>query len=276
MDNKNYWTEFCNTTNQSMTAVSDDFREEKTVFVKRYLSLEVKHNSDEQALKNKKNAIMDLVDETQKVDMSREIDELLTCIKERDNKIEQIKINIEKSKEELGAWYNRAKLNSGRLCEVLRKYTNDETGVLNIVAYILKEVVSKEGLEMNKAIAKVKDIISSRKWSRFWNVFGYMFLIVILLAIQVFLSKLIGINMISKDVEINHLGRWIVCGFIIAFLTVEIFLVVRLFLQLRKKTTEIQQLQLLLYKMEIHKMTEEEIDRALESVQEAASMSNRY
>ena len=259
-----------------MTAVSDDFREEKTVFVKRYLSLEVKHNSDEQALKNKKNAIMDLVDETQKVDMSRKIDELLTCIKERDNKIKQIKINIEKSKEELGAWYNRAKLNSGRLCEVLRKYTNDETGVLNIVAYILKEVVSKEGLEMNKAIAKVKDIISSRKWSRFWNVFGYMFLIVILLAIQVFLSKLIGTNMVSKDVEINPLGRWIVCGFIIAFLTVEIFLVVRLFLQLRKKTTEIQQLQLLLYKMEIHKMTEEEIDRALESVQEAASMSNRY
>ena len=276
MDKENYWIKFCNTTRQLMAKVSDDFRAEDLPFVDKSSNVDVKLKSDDVTLGKIKDEALTLVEDTQKNELSLKIDNLLEYISERDKKIVQLQADTNDNKKRLADWYKKAKQNSVNLCDELGKYTNDEFGVLNIVAYILEDVVSKEGLEMNKAIAKVKDIISSRKWSRFWNVFGYMFLIVILLAIQVFLSKLIGTNMISKDVEINPLGRWIVCGFIIAFLTVEVFLVVRLFLQLRKKTTEIQQLQLLLYKMEIHKMTEEEIDRALESVQEAASMSNRY
>lgn len=268
MGKENYWTKFCEDTNQSMADIIDDFREEEQTFVDRILNVEVKQESDEKSLKDKKNAALALVEDSKKDELSQKIDEMLNCIRERDERIKQLKTDTEKNKATLGDWYNKAKQHSKKLCDELRKYTNEESGVLNIVAYILEEVVSKEGLKMNEAITKVKGIISSRKRSRFGKIVLYVLLIVIVLAVMAVLYVMIGTDKVLCGIHPTDLGKWIAVGFILVFQVGTVFLIIRICSLIKKRNREIRQLQLLLDKMGIHNMTKHEIDRELERIQE--------
>ena len=272
MEKENYWTKFCKDTNQSMKDVKGDFEKSELTFVDNASSVDMKYKSDECSLKDMKKAAMDLakVEDDTKKEFEKKIDEMLNCIRERDEKIELLKTDTEKNKVTLGDWYNKAKQHSKKLCDELGKYTSEESGVLNIVAYILEEVVSKEGLKMNEAITKVKGIISSRKRSLLWKVAVDVCLILIALVVMAIMFVMIGTSKGLWNIELNNIGKYIAGGFIISFLVGEVFLIIRICSLLKKRNREIQLLQLLLDKMGIHDMTKHEIDRELERIQELA------
>lgn len=270
MEKENYWTKFCKDTNQSMKDVKGDFEKSELTFVDNASNVVIKHKSDKASLEAMKDSAMDLAKEQGDIMKKIEgiINDMLNCIRERDEKIDQLNADTEKNKATLGDWYNKAKQHSEKLCDELGKYTNDETGVLNIVAYILEEVVSKEGYNMEKAKKKVKGIILSRKCSRIGNFVYYVSLIVIVLAMMAVLFVMIGTDKGLWNIELNNIGKYIAGGFIISFLVGEVFLIIRICSLLKKRNREIQLLQLLLDKMEIHNMTKHEIDRELERIHE--------
>lgn len=268
MGKENYWTKFCEDTNQSMADVRDDFKTEGMTFIDNSANVKVSQEYDEVSLNHIKNDVLTLAADSKKDELSQKIDEMLNCIRERDERIKQLKTDTEENKATLGNWYNKAKQHSKKLCDELGKYTNEESGVLNIVAYILEEVVSKDGYNMEKAKKKVKGIISSKKCSSFGKIVLYVLLIVSVLVVMAVLFVMIGTDKVLFGIHPTDLGKWIVVGFILVFLVGTVFLIIRICSLIKKRNREIRQWQLLLDKMEIHDMTKHEIDRELERIQE--------
>lgn len=269
MDNNNKWTEFCDDMNQSATDVKNDFKNSELTFVDNASKTVIDEKTEEQ-LADMKNYAADLAGDGKKEELRNKIEELLVCIRERDKKISQLKKDADDNKTELGDWYNKAKHDCEELSAKLEKYTSEKLGILSLFADIMEVVVDKEGFYMEKAKTKVKGKIRSRKRSSFWKVFINSTLLLVAMAVMAILFMMIGTDKVLFDTIPTDLGKWIGGGFILAFLVGTVFLVIRIVSLIKKSMNEIRQLQLLLDKMEIHKMTKHEIDRELERIQEAA------
>lgn len=269
MDNENHWTKFCEETNQFVKNVKENFKKPELTFVDNASSVEIKKKSDEVSLKAMKAAAMDLaeVEGEKKKEFEGKIDEILNCIRERDTKIEGWKNDTDENKKQLGDWYKKAKHDCDDLCAKLENYTNDKLGVLNLFADIMEVVIDKEGLYMEKAKTTIKGKIRSEKRSCFWRFVADVTLLLIFLGVIGVLFVMIGTDKVLCGINPTDLGKWIAAGFILALLVAIVFLIIRICSLIKKRNREIRQLQLLLDKMEIHKMTKHEIDRELERIQ---------
>lgn len=270
MDNNNKWTEFYDAISQSVTDVRNDFKAEEITFIDKSAGIKVSQQFDEASLDNIRNAALAMAEDSKKNELSQKIDVLIAGIKERDAEIEQLKDDTNKNKGKWKEWYGKTRKDCEELCAKLENYTSDKLGILSLFADIMEVVVDKEGFYMEKAKTKVKGKILSRKRSSFWKVFINSTLLLVAMAVMAILFMMIGTDKVLFDTIPTDLGKWIGGGFILAFLVGTVFLVIRIVSLIKKSMNEIRQLQLLLDKMEIHKMTKHEIDRELERIQEAA------
>ena len=268
MDNKNYWTDFCDDMNQSVNDVKNDFKNSELTFVDNASKTVIDEKTEEQ-LADMKNYAADLAGDGKKEELRNKIEELLVCIRERDKKISQLKKDADDNKTELGDWYNKAKHDCEELSAKLEKYTSEKLGILSLFADILKVVIDKDGFYMEKAKTNIKEKICTRKRSSFWSVFADAILLLFALALMLILFLMIGTDKVPFGIQPTGLGKLIAGIFILVFLVGAVFLVIRIYSLKKNSNLEIQGLQSLLDKMGTRIMTKDEIDRELERIQDA-------
>lgn len=268
MDNKNYWTDFCDDMNQSVNDVKKHFDKQELSFVDNASQIKLDDKSEEQLIEMK-NYAADLAGDGKKEELRNKIEELLECIRERDKKIIQLKKDADDNKTELGNWYNKAKHDCEELCAKLEKYTSEKLGIISLFADILKVVIDKDGFYMEKAKTTIKEKICTRKRSSFWSVFADAILLLFALALMLILFLMIGTDKVPFGIQPTGLGKWIAGIFILVFLVGAVFLIIRIYSLKKNSNLEIQGLQSLLDKMGSRIMTKDEIDRELERIQDA-------
>ena len=262
MDNKNKWTKFCDDMNQSATDVKNDFKNSELTFVDNASKTVIDEKTEEQ-LDDMKNYAADLAGDGKKEELRNKIEELLVCIRERDKKISQLKKDADDNKTELGDWYNKAKHDCEELSAKLEKYTSEKLGILSLFADVLKEVVDKDGFYLEKAKIIIKDKIREEKRSGICRFAVCATLLLVVLAVIWGLFVLIGVEKGLCGINPTILGKWIAVGFIVVFLVLAVFLIIRICALIKNCKEEIQRLQSLLDKIGTLNMTKQEIDHEL-------------
>lgn len=220
--------------------------------------------------------------EDKKIAMEKELEEILTkgengkedllgkvntILDKKNARIKALKEALKTHKTEISN-YEENKRKCNETCQVIGRYLDDKDGFI----HFLSEAFQNQHRELDE-LKGVKEVVEKKK-SDFDCLFccktiGLAFLVILSICAQVFLfSKLKVCTSGDTSTDCNVLTNCILVAAMVVLLVCEVFSVLGIIRLSKKKSFILQRLELILNKIEMHKVSKFEIDRDLEKVLE--------
>lgn len=264
MNNDNDWTAFCAELKKHLETVTKSFSNIELPFDDSVLiKIDDNKKTEEEIEILNKLRIADLGDGIN--EKSKHCLKIIELLDVKDSRIKELKDAFETNKKKLSENYKNNKNNCDSSCDKIEKYVKDTDGFI----YLLTRAFQNQHDSYQSDIEAIKKIVLKKKndLDCLYSLKSILLSIVVVVCIcaQVYLFSFVK----GGDAQqIDVLGESIIVVSMVVLLICEVLFGLRINSLIKKKDFILQRLEIILNKIEMHKVSKFEIDRDLEKVLE--------